>query len=361
MDNYNLLYLVYGMCLMFHLMMGWVFCFRKNGLAKKLIGALMFLVVLQYFKDLFMLQGFYGEGAYAERVASSIDVVTVPLYVLILVEFCRPHWLNMRRIVVSELPFILLSLLYVLTRYALFYHLMMSLALIYGVLCALWTIRELPVYHRRLKEEYSYDEDINLHWLRGVTLLFFVILLLWIYSNAKPCPESDTLYMLSSLVGWSVTCYFINKQELVLREVMGNESLLELPGDEKYEITAESDEQVCDDVVENLQNSIRSLFENDKVYLDPKLRLSELAVRLGTNRTYLSQYFNQSCEQSFYAYVNRYRVSHSMHLLLTTDYTIETVALMSGFNSISTFRRAFLSQNGCSPLQYRNNTPEKPG
>lgn len=129
MDNYNLLYLVYGMCLMFHLMMGWVFCFRKNGLAKKLIGALMFLVALQYFKDLFMLQGFYGEGAYAERVASSIDVVTVPLYVLILVEFCRPHWLNMRRIVVSELPFILLSLLYVLTRYALFYHLMMSLAL----------------------------------------------------------------------------------------------------------------------------------------------------------------------------------------------------------------------------------------
>ena len=58
------------------------------------------------------------------------------------------------------------------------------------------------------------------------------------------------------------------------------------------------------ETITQLRNRLQQCFEEDKVYLDPKLRLSELAARLGTNRTYLSQYFNHSCAQSFYEYVN---------------------------------------------------------
>ena len=92
MDEINLLYLIYGMCIMFHLMMGWVFCCRKTGLVKKLIGLLMLLVAVQYAKDLVFIRGFYSDDQLMERIASSIDIVTVPLYVLILIEFCRPGW-----------------------------------------------------------------------------------------------------------------------------------------------------------------------------------------------------------------------------------------------------------------------------
>ena len=47
MTDINLMYLVYGMCIMFHLLVGWVFYCRRNGLAKKLIGLLMILVAVQ--------------------------------------------------------------------------------------------------------------------------------------------------------------------------------------------------------------------------------------------------------------------------------------------------------------------------
>lgn len=369
MNDTNLEYLVYGMCIMFHLMMGWVFICRKQGLAKKLIGLLMLLVAVQYAKDLVFLPRFYDDDLIMERIASSIDIVTVPLYVLILIEFCRPGWLSKLNAFFFEAPFLLLSLLYMLLRVDIFFQAMVVLSIIYGVGCALWTLRELPRYHRRLKEEYSYDEDINLHWLRGVMVLFFAILMFWALSNVCPSPFTDILYMTSSLVGWAVVCYFINKQEMVLRDVItGCDESCVLPvegalaqGEDISTVINNEDTDIAADPsllagvesMSQLELSLQKCFEEDKVYLDPKLRLSELAARLGTNRTYLSQYFNQSCAQSFYGYVNDYRVRHSMQLLRDTDYTIDVVASMSGFNSISTFRRAFSQANGCSPLQYR--------
>ena len=369
MNDTNLEYLVYGMCIMFHLMMGWVFICRKQGLAKKLIGLLMLLVAVQYAKDLVFLPRFYDADLLMERIASSIDIVTVPLYVLILIEFCRPGWLSKLNAFFFEAPFLLLSLLYMLLRVDIFFQAIVVLSIIYGVGCALWTLRELPRYHRRLKEEYSYDEDINLHWLRGVMVLFFAILMFWALSNVCPSPFTDILYMTSSLVGWAVVCYFINKQEMVLRDVVTGcdepcvlpvegalaqgEDISTVKNDEDTDIAADPSLLAGVESMSQLELRLQTCFEEDKVYLDPKLQLSELAARLGTNRTYLSQYFNQSCAQSFYGYVNDYRVRHSMQLLRDTDYTLDIVASMSGFNSISTFRRAFSQANGCSPLQYR--------
>lgn len=372
MEIEHILYLMYGMCIMFHLMMAWIFSRRGLPFSKRLIGALMLLIAFQYIKDLPWGSYFYTDDCFRDRLSTCIDIVTVPLYVLVLVEFCRPGSVTLRRAFWTGLPFLISSLLYIVFVNSFFFYLLIAMSVAYGTWYAVWTLHELPKYHRRLKEEYSYDEEINLHWLRGVMILFYVILAAWVYQALFKGYFSDIVYMTVSLVSWSVVCYFINRQDVVFREVVGSSgSGATDSSDIKAQTTDSSEQQSCpqpavpapvsvesstqaSDVDEQMVADIHKAFEEDRIYLNPKLRLSDLAARIGTNRTYMSQYFNHTCEQSFYEYVNNYRVRHSMVLLSDTDYTLEIIAEMSGFNSLSTFRRAFILQNGCSPQQYRS-------
>lgn len=53
----------------------------------------------------------------------------------------------------------------------------------------------------------------------------------------------------------------------------------------------------------------------------------------GTNRTYISQFFNRDNGTSFFDYVNGLRVEYAKSLLLTSSDSIAMVAERSGFNS----------------------------
>lgn len=353
-SNWKLLFLSYGMAIMFYSIMAWLFWFRTQGRAKRMIAILMVTVALQYIKDLFLIDGFYGvNGTAVSKTATCLDIVTVPIYGFILAELCRPGWLRPGWMIKTEVPFVALAAIHILTANDLSFYVLVGMSLCFGIGCAAWVARELPRYHRRLKDEYSYEENINLHWLRGVTLLFFFILSSWIIDCIYPSTWNDISYILFSLVGWMVICYFLYKQELVIRDVMES-----TPDAASTDITLHDDggsqNDATRDIYSEISERLERMFAEEKPYLEPRLRLVDLAQRLGTNRTYLSLYFNQERNTSFYEFVNGFRLKHAEHLLRSTDYTLEVVAELSGFNSLSTFRRAFAQKNSCSPQEFRN-------
>lgn len=384
---------------MFHLVMAGMFFYRHCSRLKIYVSLLMLTIVAQYVKDLIFIGNTYYSSRLEEQYASSIDLLTLPMYAIVLVEACRPLWMNWSRAFCFYIPFVVLMVAFWVYPVPLAYYAMHFAAILCAVFILLWALRELPRFERALKEEYSYAEYINLHWLRGVILLFFCLLMLWVYDSMASGVRYDNIFLFNSLVMWIAACFCFYRQSVVINAV---KSYFVEPSEDNAETNldaaendldkamahleaAEADlnaphahtqpENVAETVVEpqpvaeqpvepepeelKLQQEaafaerMYLLFEKEHVYLNPRLRLSELATLLGTNRTYLSQYFNQNCESTFYDFVNDYRIHHAKLLLHSTDDTLETIAMNSGFNSLSTFRRAFVQREGMSPIEFR--------
>lgn len=384
---------------MFHLVMACMFFYRHCSRLKIYVSLLMLTIVAQYVKDLIFIGNTYYSSRLEEQYASSIDMLTLPVYAIVLVEACRPMWLNWSRAFRFYIPFVVLMVAFWVHPAPLTYYAMHVVALFCAACIALWALRELPRFERALKEEYSYAEYINLHWLRGVILLFFCLLLLWVYDSMASGVRSDNLFLFNSLLMWIAACFCFYRQSVVINAV---KSYFVEPSEDNAETNLDAAENDLDKAMAHLeaaetdQNAPHAhtqpesvaetvaepqpvaeqpvepepeelklqqeaafaermylLFEKEHVYLNPRLRLSELAMLLGTNRTYLSQYFNQNCESTFYDFVNDYRIHHAKLLLHSTDDTLETIAMNSGFNSLSTFRRAFVQREGMSPIEFR--------
>lgn len=98
------------------------------------------------------------------------------------------------------------------------------------------------------------------------------------------------------------------------------------------------------------------MMQQEKLYLNPELRLNELAFQLGTNRTYVSRLIRNRRNLNFCDYVNDFRIEHAKKLLSEKtgeQLPIDEVALRSGFSSISTFYRLFSGKEGISPSRFR--------
>ena len=91
---------------------------------------------------------------------------------------------------------------------------------------------------------------------------------------------------------------------------------------------------------------IIALVENDKIYLQPDLKLDDLAQMMHTNRTYIYQAVNQQMGISFNEFINRYRIAHAKRLMASDPtLSMNDVALHSGFASLSSFYRNMKKYN----------------
>lgn len=105
---------------------------------------------------------------------------------------------------------------------------------------------------------------------------------------------------------------------------------------------------------------IRKLFDIEKVFLEKDLDLDKLANYLNSNRVYVSYVFNNNIKLSFSEMLNKYRINEAKKLLLLNvkKYTIEAVALESGFKNKVTFNRNFKRLTGVTPSFFVKNTRE---
>lgn len=105
---------------------------------------------------------------------------------------------------------------------------------------------------------------------------------------------------------------------------------------------------------EELMRRICELMEQEKLYLNNNLKLTDVAERLGSNRNVISACINTQFGCSFSQFISKYRVEHAKELLRQhPDLKIAEVWIESGFTTESSFFRAFKAITGMTPSDFK--------
>lgn len=336
MENLIITFIL-GLSVMFFGMTSWLF-FRKGGRLSVIVACLMVILGAQCLMSMcFIFKDVYLDPHYW-TILTSLDLCAVPFYALILRELVRPGSVTWKTGVINILPFIVFPALYIAIGWYPLYLFTVVGCAIYGISYFIFTIINIRIYNRRLKEQYSFTENINLNWLKLILIFFLVLLAVWVIDTMAIYSYLECVYLLMSMTMWMVIDYFIYKHEMEM---------------ESLNATQSEEEPSAEPPMSELGAKIIRLFTEERIYLNPNLKISDVAAAVGSNRTYVSNYFNREAATTFYDYVNALRIECASTLLLETQDSIKVIAERAGYNSPQAFIRVFSKIKGISPSEFR--------
>ena len=317
--------------------------FRGTSRPLQVLGYLFCLWAVQDLKDLLLYVDSVSESYYYSTLLLSFDMWAVPFCALFLLEILYPGFFSLKRVVQFELPLILLTAGFAVTGMPLFYTGSVVYTAIFCLIVVLFIISKVGNYNRYMRENYSYTERVNVRWLINSMIILALCLLLWLYTCTHISHLGNLVYYTSSTILWAVVLYYSLRQEWI-------------------PALSENDAAPEDEALEPLRNGsspmsqkLEEYIREKELFLNAKLSLNDLATEMGTNRSYLSNCLNNELGVTFYDFINSFRLERAKSLLGDAAFggSIEETALLSGFNSVSTFRRSFQKKYGCTPSQYR--------
>lgn len=338
-----------GTAFMYLLMASSYFLIVGKERLKIIVGLVMLYWLLQYIKGFVPVAIGIKLSNDELRLLNIIDMTAVPTCAFILIELIRPGWVTCKRVLLHELPFIAMVILYFFIQSVVVYDLTLIVSLLYSLVISIFLIINIPIYHKQLKEQYSFTENLDVVWLWNILIFFAIFFAIWIYSCLSLNEWVNSIYYGASSALWITICYFISKHIIAMKLISKNEA--------EYEDTEYSYDLNLPEYLPQQYHFIERLYqliEKDEIFLNSKLTLSDIAHELKTNRTYLSEYLNNVLHQNFFDFINEYRLKYASNLLINNSLiTIEQVAERSGFNSLSTFRRSFAKKYKSTPHNYR--------
>lgn len=147
----------------------------------------------------------------------------------------------------------------------------------------------------------------------------------------------------------------IEENGVVIEPISG--SLENTTVEEQYDEHADKYKScnMTDGDCKKLLEQLTSVMTKEKLFVNPKLKISDLAGKMGVPSYKLSYLFNQHMQCSFYDYINDYRVLEFKKLIEKGEhkaYSINALMEKCGFISRSTFFRYFKKNMGMTPNEY---------
>ena len=208
-------------------------------------------------------------------------------------------------------------------------------------------------YGKYLSDNFSYKENMGVRWAVVTGSALFLQLVVFAFAFNPATWLGESLFIVLSLVIWSILFHFVKRQRTVTIQwtspQTGN-------GGTEEDSANEFSESIIRNIELTIAPRLASCMQDDKIYLNPKLKLGDLAAAVGTNVKYLTYYLQHSLDTSFYDYINSYRVEEACRIIREMESSgrinMTDVATRSGFNSVSSFNRYFFKIMSVSPKAF---------
>lgn len=250
-------------------------------------------------------------------------------------ETLRPGWLNWKVVLWQLLPLAALVALDYVVPIDLW-----SVVVLYPYVLLITVLTHIRAYRLWCEQNYSTMDNIDVQWVIRYCIMLFFVGANYVYI----CSSHDHTRSFTQL--WFVVFMLVYSTEQILfrkdpwRDV------------QKDNVLSAKEEEIPD-----TKNSDRMKFEqwmaHDKPYLKPDFQLMDLRAVLPMNRTYLSQFINNTYGCTFFQLVNRYRIEEAKRLMQENpDMKMTEVSDNSGFSSSVVFSHVFSRETGVTPKEW---------
>lgn len=216
------------------------------------------------------------------------------------------------------------------------------------------SFRQLRIYRRWLNDAISDASYPTYSWLRnlllfmgGLTVLLMVNVIL----------DYGFGYGQTSFLHWQIFYLFLTIMIYYVGFKGYRQTVFPRLPDAAVSLKSPPLELIPANKVESIREAILQMINEEKIYLDPTLTVTELARRLDLSANVVSYAIGQSFGKSFRDLINEYRVEEvKLRLVDPTlaHLSILGVALDSGFNSEASFYRVFKKHTDCSPKEFQS-------
>ncbi len=215
---------------------------------------------------------------------------------------------------------------------------------------------QLKAHRKRIKNDFSYTEKVDLNWIHILILLCFICgVLNFVYAFSSSV-QTRTVYSIMFFILIVIFCILggIHPDIYYLSEPEGTKGpRYERPPHAVLFIPPEQEKvKISPLMYEKIYKGLTELLEQQEIYCKPDLRLDDLADILHTNKTYVSLVINESFHTNFYTLINQYRIRKAVTLLENPKLQIKAICIQSGFYSQSVFNTLFKKEMGITPSEW---------
>ena len=199
------------------------------------------------------------------------------------------------------------------------------------------------------KQELSYNQSI-VRYLIFLLITLGLFIALWLFSFIGLYVFHFYSPYINYNVMWIIAClfiYVIGFFSLTQPEILRLPLTVKTKPKEKNRLSKVE--------IDHLKTKLNHLLINEQIFTTPDLSLKSLSEALETSSNNVSWLLNKIYKKTFYEYINEFRVEAFLKKIEAQEHQSQTllaIALDVGFNSKSTFNKAFKTITNNTPSNY---------